>query len=323
LFLSDDKSNCRARSQQPSYAAVIVRVLLAFLTIIPTLFAQDSEPKVRIRVSWEVESTRLEKRVDPVCPTMARTGRAEKVLLAIEVDPEGAVRKAEAFAGEPLLAQEAMYAIKKWRFRPYILAGQPVTVETQASVDVCTDTDAADRKLGAGFVKQFRACEKSVEQEKWDAAEAQCSQSLQLARDLPTYFYVERAMALRVLGHVRLMSKRPAEAKDLLTESLQLLEEHERTDGYDVGQTLLLLGMSEHALGNVADAERGYLEATDIFERKLQAVNRMNKTGIFKRVREDYQKRLALIYTLHAQLLEDSGNKAGAAVLRQKEAANR
>jgi len=37
-------------------------------------------------------------------------------------------------SGHPMLTQDAMDAVKTWRYRPYLLNGQPVEVETTVNV---------------------------------------------------------------------------------------------------------------------------------------------------------------------------------------------
>jgi TonB family protein len=304
-----------------SYAAGMLRVVFAVLVMVGFATGQEKSSEERVLISWQVASGRLEKKVVPKCCLLARGRAAGEVLVGLDIDEQGSVRSAEVLNSDLVLVSDALQAVKQWRFKPYLLGGQPVKVVTQALVSVCTEkdrTDEHDRQLGAAFVKQFRACEKTVEEEKWEQAEAKCSQSLQLASNLPSELYAERSMASRELGHVRLMQNRPADAKPLLMDSLQLLEEHERSDDYDVGQTVLMLGMAEHGLGNVPAADRAYVRAAEIFEQKLKAVRTMSHTTVFKGLRSQYEKRLNLIYKLHAQLLQDSGDKAGAAVIRQK-----
>jgi protein TonB len=37
-------------------------------------------------------------------------------------------------SGHPLLAPGVIEAVKQWKYKPYLLNGQPVAVETQVSV---------------------------------------------------------------------------------------------------------------------------------------------------------------------------------------------
>ena len=78
----------------------------------------------------------LIKQVQPVYPPLARTTRTEgKVLLVAVIDTQGRITHLHALSGHPLLIPAAISAVQQWRYRPYILNGQPVEVETQITVD--------------------------------------------------------------------------------------------------------------------------------------------------------------------------------------------
>ena len=38
-------------------------------------------------------------------------------------------------SGHPMLVQAAIDAVKQWRYRPYILNGRPIEVETEITVN--------------------------------------------------------------------------------------------------------------------------------------------------------------------------------------------
>jgi protein TonB len=77
----------------------------------------------------------LIKQVQPTYPRPAVAARIEgTVLLAAVVDMQGRITQLHALSGHPLLVPAAIEAVKQWRYRPYILNGNPVEVETQVSV---------------------------------------------------------------------------------------------------------------------------------------------------------------------------------------------
>jgi len=55
------------------------------------------------------------------------------VLKAI-IDKEGAIQDLQLVSGHPMLVPGAIEAVKQWRYRPYLLNGQPVEVETTITV---------------------------------------------------------------------------------------------------------------------------------------------------------------------------------------------
>jgi protein TonB len=56
------------------------------------------------------------------------------VLLAV-IDKDGSIRDVQVKSGPPLLAQAAIEAVKAWRYKPYMLNGQPVEVDTQITIN--------------------------------------------------------------------------------------------------------------------------------------------------------------------------------------------
>jgi len=50
------------------------------------------------------------------------------------IGKDGSIQRLQVVSGHPLLAPAAIEAAKQWRYRPYILNGQPVEVETTIRV---------------------------------------------------------------------------------------------------------------------------------------------------------------------------------------------
>jgi periplasmic protein TonB len=95
-------------------------------------------PKVavqRIRVSSGVTQGMVIKRVEPVYPAIAKTARVQgTVLLQAVIGKDGTIQNLHVVSGHPLLQGAAMEAVKQWRYKPYILNGEPVEVDTQVEV---------------------------------------------------------------------------------------------------------------------------------------------------------------------------------------------
>ena len=53
----------------------------------------------------------------------------------MNIDKEGNVYKTELISGHPLLAPAAIEAVQQWKYKPYLLNGTPVEVETQVQVN--------------------------------------------------------------------------------------------------------------------------------------------------------------------------------------------
>jgi protein TonB len=82
-----------------------------------------------------VDPAMLVRRVEPVYPPMARQiRRSGKVELHALIAADGTVQSLELVSGEPLLVQSALDAVKQWRYKPTLLNGQAVEVDTYITV---------------------------------------------------------------------------------------------------------------------------------------------------------------------------------------------
>jgi protein TonB len=95
-------------------------------------------PKVavqRIRVSQGVVAGLVIHKVQPNYPQLAKTARVQgNVQLAALIGKDGTIQNLHVISGHPLLTQAALDAVKQWRYKPYILNGEPVEVDTQITV---------------------------------------------------------------------------------------------------------------------------------------------------------------------------------------------
>ena len=88
----------------------------------------------RLRISAANPSTIIH-RVQPVYPAIARPIRLQgDVILSAVISKAGIIESLQVVSGHPMLTQAALDAVKQWRYRPYLLNGQPVEVETQITV---------------------------------------------------------------------------------------------------------------------------------------------------------------------------------------------
>ncbi|MGA8765071.1 MAG: TonB family protein [Candidatus Sulfotelmatobacter sp.] len=89
-----------------------------------------------VNVSQGVSQGLLYKRVQPTYPTSALRMRVEgKVELQATISSQGDVTDVKVLSGKPLLAQSATDALKQWKYKPYLLNGEPVDIQTQITVN--------------------------------------------------------------------------------------------------------------------------------------------------------------------------------------------
>jgi periplasmic protein TonB len=102
--------------------------------------ANAAVPKIatpqRVRVSTGVATGLLIKKVTPNYPQLAKQARIQgSVVLQAEISKDGTIQNLQLISGHPMLAPAAIEAVKQWRYKPYLLNGEPVAVETQVVVN--------------------------------------------------------------------------------------------------------------------------------------------------------------------------------------------
>ena len=93
------------------------------------------KPKM-VRVSQGVSEGLLVYKVTPQYPFIARQAHVQgSVTLRAIIGKSGKVDNVQLERGSPLLASAAVNAVKQWRYKPYVLDGSPVEVETTVTVN--------------------------------------------------------------------------------------------------------------------------------------------------------------------------------------------
>lgn len=94
--------------------------------------ASGSSP---IRIAPQIATEYLVQRVEPDYPLAARQSHIQgDVVLDAVVGDDGQVQRLKTLSGDPQLVTAATEAVRHWRFRPFLRAGQPEGFQTQITV---------------------------------------------------------------------------------------------------------------------------------------------------------------------------------------------
>jgi protein TonB len=89
----------------------------------------------RVRISQGVTRGLLIQKVEPQYPPLARAARVQgEVVLSAIIDANGQITNLQLVSGHPMLVPNAIAAVRQWRYKPYLLNGAPVEVETTITV---------------------------------------------------------------------------------------------------------------------------------------------------------------------------------------------
>lgn len=102
----------------------------------PPKMAQPVEQQKRpLKLSQGVLEAQLINRIEPRYPSIAVQTKTEgAVLLHALISRDGRITSLEVVSGNPLLIHAALEAVQQWRYRPTMLSGEPVEVETTITV---------------------------------------------------------------------------------------------------------------------------------------------------------------------------------------------
>jgi periplasmic protein TonB len=108
---------------------------------LPDSIGTATPPQVRVTpsskpvISSGVMAGRKLSGAEPRYPMIAVAAHIQgTVVLAATISRTGAIENLRVVSGPPMLAPAAEQAVQTWRYRPYLLNGEPVEVETTINV---------------------------------------------------------------------------------------------------------------------------------------------------------------------------------------------
>ena len=104
------------------------------LNVDATAAAQVSAAKPHSVSSKEMAGNLISK-VNPKYPDKAKKAHIHgTVVLEATINRKGEVEHLKALSGPEMLQQSALDAVKQWTYKPYLVNGDPVDVETRINV---------------------------------------------------------------------------------------------------------------------------------------------------------------------------------------------
>ena len=90
----------------------------------------------RLNISQGVSQGLLIKKIAPVYPANALHMHIEgAVNLLATISAEGNITDVKVLNGDPQLTRAASDAVKQWKYKPYLLNGEPVEIQTQVTIN--------------------------------------------------------------------------------------------------------------------------------------------------------------------------------------------
>jgi protein TonB len=117
---------------QPELRRMVTNAIPPAASLAPAV----AGPPAQIRVGGNVQATLIVTKVPPVYPALAKQARVSGVVhLDAIIAKDGTIQELHSLGGPALLIQAAMDAVRQWTYRPTMLNGEPVMVETTIDVN--------------------------------------------------------------------------------------------------------------------------------------------------------------------------------------------
>jgi TonB family protein len=98
--------------------------------------ASAVEPAAIVALSPDAAEGSLLHRVEPEYPEEARQQQIQgAVVLDVHIGQDGKVQEVNLLSGPALLAEAATGAVKQWRFKPRLVSGRPVEMQTRITLN--------------------------------------------------------------------------------------------------------------------------------------------------------------------------------------------
>jgi TonB family protein len=256
------------------------------------------------------------KKIDPEYPPLAKAARIQgKVLLKATISTEGDVTSVTAVSGHPMLAPSAIEAVKKWKYKPFLVDGQPMTVTAEIEVPFSLGISEADYKkeqeASNDYFKQEDRCRALIKAQQFTEAEAACKTAVDLVEKLPGSRQMERLSAYRNTGVALFYQRKFSDALGLYQHELSIAQATLKPDEAELGYAYHDVALGLHGTGDLQQARSYYERAETTLDQAREHIDsaflKNQYSGSIKSVLLDY-----------AVLLRQSGDSSGADAAEQK-----
>jgi TonB family protein len=96
----------------------------------------SSTQNVRLPVAGDIVAGNIESKVTPTYPAEAKEQKISgAVILHAVIAKDGSITSLAVISGPDVLAQSALDAVKQWKYKPYLLNGEPTAVDTTITIN--------------------------------------------------------------------------------------------------------------------------------------------------------------------------------------------
>lgn len=212
--------------------------------------------------------------VQPDYPPLAKAARIQGIVHAsIVIDESGSVKSLSLISGHPMLAPAALEAIRKWKYKPFLVDGRPASIQTEVQVSIPENVSQSDIDLERKFQDTYwaneRAGREALNKGDFATAEAKLQVARAAAEERGDFKWLELADVVSMLAGVKEGQKDYSSAEGLLKQSLAIHQKHQRPDEAEVAGVEFNLAALYVQLQRLSEAEPLLLEAARVWELRV------------------------------------------------------
>lgn len=271
------------------------------------------------RLSTEQAAQLILEKPEAAYPPLAKQMSLQGTVKAdVSVSESGTVSSTKVVSGHPLLVTAALDAMKKYRYKPYLIDGKAApfitTVEVSFSVGIPKKEYDEQQSVNERYFKEADKCRALLKDQKSAEAEEVCKAAVPIADQLPESQGLTKMLAYENVRHALMAQRRFQEALDYYTRSFSLAQTTVKETDAELGWAYRNLALANHGLGSLDKARELYGKA----ERTLQLA--YDNIGM-EALKQRYQQGIKEILKYHALAAEQAGDPTDAAELRKRLAA--
>jgi len=246
----------------------------------------------------------------PVYPALAKQAQVQGIVrLRAVISKTGTVVSVTYLSGPAMLVQAAIDAVKQWKYKPFVVEGQPADVVAEIEVPFFLGVSDAEMKVYRERHREFKVhedeCRALLEADKYGEAEVSCLPLLALAAKLPKAQYVDQIAANDLYGEALLFQKKFPEALGYLKRALEI---GESSYGSENPELAYLYHHAAWGYQGVGDMKK----ARSCYEKAETTLRKARDHAIGDEFKNLYAKRLQAVLADYINLLRQIGQQDAA-----------
>ncbi len=237
----------------------------------PSAAKQDELPSIPA----ETAKQNLIDFAQPVYPPLAKAARIMGIVrVSIVIDEHGNVKDVTLISGHPMLAPAAIDSIRKWKYKPFQIAGREAAVQTVVQVSIPENISQEDidkeRKFQDAYWPNEREGRVALQKGDFATAQAKLDLARAAAEDRGEDKWLELADVLSMLGSIKAAQDQLDAAEQLYKKSLEIHLKHQRPDEAEVAGAQEDLATVYYRSRQFEKAEPLLLQSVKSYEARLR-----------------------------------------------------